>query len=152
MMERNEGFWESIRQLTLTDSSVDVPRTTRQKALALFPSGASPRQRIFSLIPASLAPVRKGEGARKLSYESGDDVVQLELVDGANSCRLSGFVHGIDDGPVTVYGEECRFEARIADGAFLFDALPFGTYSLCFTREGVNYWLSGVETNPKTAP
>jgi len=149
-MKRHEHFWERLRELTRTDTSVDVPGATRQKALDLFRAKASPRQRVFSLMPASLVTVRKAGPARKFSYEAGDDVVQLEVVEGANSCRLSGFVHGIDDGPVTVYGEECMFEAEIADGAFSLESLPLGTYSLCFTREGVNYWLSGVETSATT--
>jgi len=141
-------YFQGIKHLTARDTSVEVPAETRQRALGIFPKKRP--LSLFSLIPATAAMVRKGRSTRKFSYERGDDVVQLELSDGVSSCQLSGFVHGIADGPVVLNGEEISFETEIEDGTFVFDSVPHGRYILGIPREGDTCWVNDLQLTPLT--
>lgn len=147
-MNAKGEFFESLKHLTASDTSTEVPASTLRKAVAIFP-GRKPLT-LFSLIPATAAMVRKGLPSRKFSYEQGDDVVQLEIIDGASSCQLSGFVHGIDDGPVSLYGTEITLESEISEGSFDFPSVPHGHYSLGFPREGETRWVKNLPLTPPT--
>ena len=142
-MDRIEKFWTNLRKLTIADTSVEVPVSAHNLALAVFPKreGEARSFNIFRLSPASLVLVRKAGQHRKFLYELGDFVVQLEQGERERGCQLSGFVHGIEDGPVVLYGEESIFEATIENGNFLFESVPFGTFRICFCHEGEHFWV-----------
>jgi len=150
-MDRLENFWEKLRQLARSDSSVDVPETTHNKALSIFPSRQETKSKyIFLLSPANLAAVRKAGSNRKYFYELGNSIVQLEQANQETGSRLSGFVHGIEDGPVTLYGDECVFQKSISNGEFLFESVPFGSYRVCFSHEGECSWITDLRLNQVT--
>lgn len=145
-MDRYAHFWASIRSLTAEDTSVEVPKEVRKGALALFQPRKKERlNRIF--LPASLAAnaVRKAHQQRKFLFELDAHVLQLEQNNGESGCRMNGFVHGLADGPVTLYGDECVFEAQIENGTFSFDSVPFGSYNLCLTQDGGPYWVKNLQ-------
>ncbi|MDJ0840159.1 MAG: hypothetical protein QNK37_26845 [Acidobacteriota bacterium] len=145
-MNKSEMFWAGIKRLASCDNSTEVPPSTRESALAIFDRKKEPQtNHLFSLTPASLATVRKAGQSRKFFYELKDYIVQLEKTEGEGCYQLSGFVHGIDDGPVILYGDESVFETEIENGNFSFDSLSYGSYRLCLSHEGDHYWITGVQ-------
>lgn len=146
-MNRLEAsFWDSILSLTKADTSVPVPRATYERALAIFQPETGRLNQVFSLRPAFTGMVRKGDQTRKLLYELGDEyIVQLERTCEDAGVFLTGFVHGFDDAPVVLYGEECVFQASLDAGSFSFEAVPEGEYSLSFSHGGKDYWVMGLQ-------
>jgi len=146
-MNRSEAsFWDRLFTLTKTDTSVPVPSATYERAIAIFQTDTARKNQVFSLRPAFTGMVRKGDRARKLLYELGDEyIVQLEQTCEDTGMFLTGFVHGFDDAPVVLYGEECVFQASLDAGSFSFEAVPEGEYALSFSHGGKDYWVTGLQ-------
>ena len=145
-MNKSDMFWAGIKRLATNDQSTEVPPSTRESALAIFDRKRAPiLSHLFRLNPQQFAAVRKTGRSQKFFYELNDYIVQLEKTEREGSYQLSGFVHGIEDGPVILYGDENVFEADVSNGNFLFEALPYGSYRLCLSHEGDHYWVTGVQ-------
>ena len=147
---RESEFWKSLKKLMRADDHVPVPDACVARAIDLFqPAVPAPKPFLFQLRPAFLGAVRRAGASAKMLYELEDRVVQLEKTMGEDGMSLTGFAHGFDDTSVTLHGQESVFQTVVDAGAFSFEALPEGTYALCFSRDGEAHWITGVEV---TAP
>lgn len=146
---KESEFWSQLKKITAADDHVEVPQACLESAFAIFqpPATKMPRLNIFSLRPAFTGMVRRGEGAKKLFFELGEEhIVQLEKSWDDDGVHLTGFAHGFDEIPVVLYGQESVFETRIESGEFEFRSLPSGTYSMSFTDvDGEDYWIKDLE-------
>lgn len=143
--EKNE-FWDNLRQVAQADNSVPVPIESVNKALAIFQPIREKRfSNVLSLRPSFAGAVRRAGVAEKLLYELNTDyIVQLEKTWDETGYHLSGFVHGFDDAPVVLYGNESVHEASIEAGNFELKGIPSGTYTMSFTHGGEDYWITNL--------
>lgn len=148
MNMRESEFWNQLKRITALDDHVEVPASTLEHALRLFqpPERLSLRSRIFALRPAFTGAVRRADTERKLFYQLDEQhIVQLEKSWDEEGVNLSGFVHGFDEVPVVLYGQECVFETKIEAGGFELRALPKGSYHLAFSVEGEDFWIRDLD-------
>ena len=140
-------FWQGLLKLTKADNSTAVPEITSERAFSIFqPEDHVPHtNNIFSLRPAFTGLVRKAGPEPKLFFELGDEyIVELEVTQENAGMFLAGFIHGFDDAPVVLYGEECVYQASMEAGSFSFEALPKGKYALSFSQGGEDYWVTDL--------
>lgn len=143
---RENMFWENIRKLAQLDHSVAVPESVVQGVYGIFqPSPQQEVSRQFRLRPLFAGAVRKGETTQKFFYELDDErFVSLELGKDREGIHLHGFINGISDPEIVLYGEEGFHVARESAGAFEVAGLPAGKYHLSLTEEGETFWISNL--------
>ena len=148
-MSIEQTFWDQIKQLADADTSVMVPASVMQQAVALFDQDRFRSQaRIFQLLPTLAADVRKAGATEKVFYELDEaHVVQLELTHRDSGIYVDGFADGLDSGQVYVYGNECSYQTQLEAGSFRFESLPQGIYQLQIQSEGEDYWITGLQLN-----
>ncbi len=148
MNMRESEFWTKLKRIAALDDHVEVPAATLDRALQLFqpPERMSLMTRIFALRPAFTGAVRRADADHKFFYQLGEQhIVQLEKSWDEEGVNLSGFVHGFDELPVVLYGQECVFETKVEAGGFELRALPKGCYHLAFTSEGEDFWIRDLD-------
>ena len=137
-----------LRKITAMDDHCEVPQETVTRALNVFrPEDRVSRPAfIFTLRPAFTGAVRRAQTDSKLFFElDPQHIVQLEKSWDDEGYTVSGFVHGFDEIPVVLYGQECVFETRVDAGGFEFRNLPRGTYHMAFSVEGEDYWIRDLD-------
>lgn len=139
-MEKNK-FWQSIRDLSQADESLEPPAACMEAALNIFQPTARP-VRFFQLKPSFSGMVRRTESAETLVYELDEQhFVRMEHSADEDGVRLAGFASGVEDQDVMLFGGESVFQASVRDGEFEFNSLPFGCYDMAFVSEGESLWI-----------
>ena len=144
---QDQKFWDAIRNLTRSDASIAVPKATVSRAVAIFQPPARPSATHFlRAITQSLQPVRRVSPVQKFLFQGADGMmVQLQLSRDESGYVLTGWVHGFEDAPAQLYGNEFVAESNLADGQFQFENLPAGKYRLALSHRGVDYWITGLD-------
>ncbi|CAM2065517.1 hypothetical protein SCOR_09055 [Sulfidibacter corallicola] len=141
-----ETFWDLLAGIAAKDSSIAVPEQTVHAAYDIFqPRAQKSATNIFQLKPLADALVRDAGPSRKLFYELHNGCfLNLEQTWEADGIHIHGFINGIDESEVFLYGTESVFRAPVISGEFEFSALEPGEYSLSFWHEEDRYWVSVV--------
>ena len=135
-----EHYWQFIRDLAQRDESVEPPAASVSKAMEIF-QPVLHREKVFRLQPAYAGMVRRAEPPRKLVFELGEQFVQVEQYSDGQGVNLSGFVSGLEDTAVTLFGDESVFQTPVRDGEFEFKSLPAGCYDMAFDCKGESLWI-----------
>lgn len=139
----HDVFFESMMELTALDDSVAVPEAGIQAAQAIFQPKAKPSfAHLFVLRPLQQAFVRDA-GVKKWFYDLPNGFyLSLEQTTDKSGIHLHGFINGIDESEVFLYGTESVSRTRIENGVFDFVSLERGEYSLSFWQGEERYWVN----------
>jgi len=139
-MEKSK-FWQCIRDISQADDSLEPPAASIEAALNIF-QPVKEQVRFFQLKPSFSGMVRRGVSSETLVYELDDaHFVRMEQSCETDGVRLTGFVSGVENQDVMLFGQESVFQASISDGEFEFNSLPFGCYDMAFVSEGESLWI-----------
>ncbi|CAM2005106.1 hypothetical protein [Acanthopleuribacter pedis] len=138
-----DTFYQHLVQLTALDASVVVPEATVNAAQAIFEPKAKPSfANLFVLRPLQQALVRDA-GIKKWFYDLPNGFyLSLEQTTDKSGIHLHGFINGIDESEVFLYGTESVGRTRIENGVFDFVSLESGEYSLSFWQGEERYWVN----------
>lgn len=149
-MAEARRFWLQLKRVVEADTSRDVPQATEELAKRIF----RPKNEAMQVFneKSTTNKNRSGAASGKRCFELDEmRFVELEVFPQGDDHHLVGFVSGLSQPELFLFGDEFVQEAKAEMGNFSFSRIRPGRYSLALLDGGVHYWLPALDL-PENEP